>query len=201
MTAKFIVTTVQGEVLTHRVLWVACQRQLKVAKTEENGSWYFFMAAMLMAFMCFEAYINYLGAKLAPELWQNERDTFRKAPYKGTSGKLLKLCELFEVPFPNKGSRPYQSIRILNQLRDLLAHGKLEEFEFTVKHSPDKNPAVIKFNLDDYISAEKAEICIGDVKQLAESLNSAFLDKIGYDLIHSTAFDGILGYSSGNQNI
>lgn len=199
MPTKIVVSTVEGEVLTHGLLWVACQRQLQAAQSCANGSWYFYMTAMLLALMSFEAYVNYLGVKLAPELWDDEKNNFRTPPYKGTGGKLLKLCELHELPFPNKGTRPYQSIRRLNELRDLLAHGKPEEFEFTVKHRAEDNPATIRYELDDYISEEKAVRSIGDVKRLAESLNSAFLAKVGYDLILSSAFSGAIAMSTGSQ--
>lgn len=192
-------TTVEGEVFTHRVLWSACQRQLHVARSEPKGSWYFHLTAMLMGFMTYEAYVNFLGSKLQPELWKEERTTFRTAPYKGTSGKLRKLCELHDVPFPDKGRRPFQSVTTLNALRDLVAHGKPDEFELTVRHAEGSNPALINCSLDDFVSERKAEQNLADLKEMIESLHAAFVAKEGIDLLLPLALDGTLAMSIGHM--
>jgi hypothetical protein len=201
MPKSIIETNVEGEVFTHRILWSTCQRQLRVARNDPNGSWYFYLTAMLMAFMTFEAYINYLGTKLAPDIWKDERNNFRSPPYKGTSGKLLKLCELYNVAFPTKGGRPYQSVVRLNNLRDIIAHGKPDEFEITIRHPVDKNPALIKYNLDEFVSDKKAEQAIADTKELIDKLNGDFLSVVGPDVINSVALDGVLAFSSGNMDM
>jgi hypothetical protein len=197
---SLIETTVQGEVFTHRVLWSAAQRHLRVARNDPNESWYFHLSAMLMGFMAFEAYINFLGTKLAPSLWKEERANFRTPPYKGTMGKLLKLCEMHEIPFPTKGTRPYQSVAVLNDLRDIVAHGKPDEFEFTVRHPADVNPATIKYSLDAYVSEKKAEQSLSDIKSLCDSLHKAFLEKSDIYLIYQSAFDGALAISIGHMS-
>jgi hypothetical protein len=192
-------TSVEGEVFTHRVLWSTCQRHMQVARSEEKGSWYFYLTAMLMGFMTFEAYVNFLGTKLEPELWKEERTAFNTRPYKGTNGKLLKLCELHEVPFPDKGRRPFQTVCRLNELRDIVAHGKPDEFEFTVRHPPEMNPATIKYSLDDYVSAMKAEQAVADLKLLIESLHAQFVARTGADLLLPLAMDGVLASSIGHM--
>ena len=198
---RIIETTVQGEVFTHRVLWSTCQRQLAVARAETRGSWYFHLTAMMMGFMTFESYINFLGTKLAPELWANERSHFRSGQYAGTAGKLLKLCELHGVAFPDKGSRPYQSLTKLKALRDFVAHGKPDEFEMTVSHPEGTNPALIKYTLDDYVSEQQAEETIADVRAQIEALHAAFGAKVGYDIILTNALDGTLAMSSGSMSV
>ena len=154
---------------------------------------------MLMGFMTYEAYVNFLGVKLQPELWENERTTFRTAPYKGTNGKLLKLCELHNIPFPDKDRRPFQSVTTLNSLRDLVAHGKPEEFELKVRHAQGSNPALIKSSLDNFVSGEKAERAIADLKELIESLHAAFVAEEGIDLLLPLALDGSLAMSIGHM--
>lgn len=200
MATLHIKTVIEGEVFTHRVLWYACQRQLCVARSDPKDSRYFYLTAMLMAYMVFEAYINYLGTKLSPDLWEDERNNFRAQPYNGTSGKLLKLCELFDVPFPNKGVRPYQSIALLKQLRDMVVHGKPDEFKKTVKHSAEENPCIIEYKLGEYVSKEKAEQAIADTKQLIDNLNTLFLSVAGSELINESALDGTQGLSIGHMS-
>lgn len=192
-------TTVQGEVFTHRILWSACQRQMHVARGAESGSWYFYLTAMLMGFMTFEAYINFLVSKVEPELWKGERNVFRTAPYKGTFGKLLKLCELHDVPYPDKGRRPYQTVARLNDLRDIVAHGKPETFTFSVRHRKEENPATIMYSLDDYVSDKEAERAVTDVKELIESIHATFVTKVGVDLLLSLPLDGTLAMSTGHM--
>lgn len=199
-TPRIVETTVWGEVFTHRVLWSTCQRQLAVARAEPKGSWYFYLTAMIMGFMTFESYVNFLGTKLEPVLWGDERNNFRSGKYAGTAGKLLKLCEMHEVPFPPKGQRPYQSLMKLKSLRDIVAHGKPDEFELTVTHQVGTNPALIKYTLDDYVSSEYAETTIADVREQIESLHAEFVSKAGSDLIFSNPLDGILATSSGNMS-
>jgi hypothetical protein len=199
LTPAIVETTVQGEVFTHRVIWSACQRLLHVAGSEPKGNWYFYLTAMLMGYMTFEAYVNFLGTKLEPDLWNNERTMFRDPPYKGTNGKLLKLCELHEVPFPDKGRRPFQSIKRLNDLRNIVAHGKPEEFELSVCHPEGSNPALIKYSLDDYVSDAKAEQALSDLKELIESLHASFANRVGFDLLLPSPLDGTLAMSFGHM--
>lgn len=101
------------------------------------------------------------------------------------------------MPFPSKGKRPYQSVRGLNELRDIIAQGKPEQFEITVQHPAIKNPALIKYNLDGYVTPERAEQAIAETKQLVESLNASFLAQFGYDLILPPALEGASAFSSG----
>jgi hypothetical protein len=191
-------TTTQGEAFTHRILWSACQRQLAVARAEERGSWYFHLSAMLMCFMSLEAYVNFLGTKLAPALWADERNTFRTGKYAGTAGKLLKLCEIQNVPFPDKGTRPYQSVAALKKLRDLIAHGKPDEVEMTVTHTEHEEPPFIKYTLESFVSGPQAEQAIADARDLMESLHAQFVARAGSELIQSKALEGMLAMSSGS---
>ena len=198
MATRLLETTMQGEAFTHRILWSACQRQLAVARAETRGSWYFHLTAMLMCFMAFEAYVNFLGTKLAPDLWVDERTNFRTGKYSGTSGKLLKLCEMQGVQFPDKGVRPYQSVATLKRLRDLIAHGKPDEVELTVTHPEGEEPPGITYTLHSFVSEEQAEQTISDVSGLMESLHAQFVARAGSDMIFSRALEGALAMSTGS---
>ena len=63
----------------HRLLWECCLRQSEVAeiaRKDKSGPLYFELSAMLMAYFTYEAYLNFLGERVAPEAWKDERTYF-----------------------------------------------------------------------------------------------------------------------------
>jgi hypothetical protein len=53
-------TRVEGEVFSHRVLWVTAKRMRDQAEAQPRGALYFDMATMLLARLTVEAYCNFL---------------------------------------------------------------------------------------------------------------------------------------------
>jgi hypothetical protein len=51
----------------------------------EKGSAHPFLAASLFAVLAFEAFVNVLGERIAPQVWADERDRFRGKGAKGSS--------------------------------------------------------------------------------------------------------------------
>jgi hypothetical protein len=79
-------TTINGELYTHKLLWKCCIQQVEAADEalkNSDSSFYFELSAMLLAYLTFESYVNFLGDRLAPEIWKSEKDFFNKPPYKG----------------------------------------------------------------------------------------------------------------------
>jgi hypothetical protein len=94
---------------------------------------------MVFAFHTVEAYLNYVGGKLAPEIWPNERKCFSKVPYCGFEGKLRKVMELVGLEWEVEAAkRPLQTILELKNLRDKIAHGKSEKLVGEVLHRNDE---------------------------------------------------------------
>src|SRR3989304_5220155 len=93
-------TRYSGGEYTHRFLWRCVQKQLEAARSGPEGSRYFHLSAMVPGYFVFEAYINYLGETLDKDTWQKEGAFFSKEPYRGTEGKLKKLLELYDLPYP-----------------------------------------------------------------------------------------------------
>jgi hypothetical protein len=48
---------------------------------------------MVFGFQTVEAYLNFVGERLAPEIWDDERNYFRREPYRGWDGKLRKVMD------------------------------------------------------------------------------------------------------------
>ncbi len=128
-------TTYEGKELIHRHLWEIVEAEAKLANEQEQGWRNPTLVAMVFAFHTVEAYLNYVGEQLAPEIWQDERNFFRKEPYRGWDGKLRKVMELVALPWPEPVARPLKTILELKQLRDLIAHGKSEALTGEVVHA------------------------------------------------------------------
>jgi hypothetical protein len=108
---KLAVTKTEGECFTHRVLWRCAEIQYEQARAVEKGSTFFDMAALIMAFFAYEAYINFIGDRVDPEAWSNEKIFFNSSDYKGLEGKLKRIaekCGNFQI---EKGNGPYQTIK------------------------------------------------------------------------------------------
>jgi hypothetical protein len=145
---------------------------MDVARSSEQGSHYFYLTAMTMAYFTFEAYLNHALSCVAPKIFENERAHFSKGKYLGTQGKLKKLCELGGFDLPDTSRRPYQSIRLLQHFRDGVAHGKTHTFESRVKHLIGENPSVVESKFDKFVSAKQATMCLDDTQEYIRWLNS-----------------------------
>jgi hypothetical protein len=119
-----VVVTKRRTVRTYAELWHASECLLKAGADNKKGSaWQFLSSVMLTAFT-FEAYLNHAGAA-----------TFRCWPdidQLPPRSKLQLLCEELGVNFPDGyGARPLQTISVLLNFRNTLAHGRSVEIEAT----------------------------------------------------------------------
>ena len=158
-------TRYSGGEYTHRFLWRCVQKQLEAARSGPEGSRYFHLSAMVPGYFVFEAYINYLGETLDKDTWQKEREFFSKEPYRGTEGKLKKLLELYDLPYPKKSERPFASVIQIGALRDKIVHSKPYKKEFTVLHSVQAPSPEAKRWLEDEVNETQAERAIADLDQ------------------------------------
>src|SRR5216117_468126 len=116
---------IEGEGFTHQILWNSATILLAQPETKSPKDGYFQMAGMVMTYFAYEAYLNSVGYRIDPDAWKNEREFFTKHPYRGTSGKLKRICEKIGIKV-DSDTRPYSTIKELRRLRDYLAHGKPE---------------------------------------------------------------------------
>jgi hypothetical protein len=78
--------------------------------------------------------LNYVGERLAPDVWKDERNNFRREPYRGLEGKIRKVLELVGFPW-QPTTEPLKTILELKSLRDLIAHGKAEKRSGEIVHA------------------------------------------------------------------
>ncbi len=162
--------------LTYRDLWttVETHRRMESKTTDKDERFALRFSTMLLLFFMFEAYLNHLGEKIAPDIWADERNNFNGRNkitgkrYLGPIGK----CEYLQL----RGSLPEDLvmadiavIKELKQFRDLLAHGRTEEetTSYTCQqgdpleiHTPKVWELVNSDLLERSLSAVKAQIIV-----------------------------------------
>jgi hypothetical protein len=194
-------TNINGQLFTHKFLWECCDIHSQAAdkaNAEKTGPIYHELSAMLFAYLSYEAYINFLGEKVAPDAWENERHFFNTDPYRGIAGKLKKICEVCNIKNIGTGKRPYQTIIELCKLRNLLAHGKTDKYEVTIKHQKSKEPRLFRNNLYQAVTSEKMKRAIVDVRQFAELLHRNAALYVQDSFLGDDPFEGIIEHSSGD---
>ncbi len=107
----------------HDVLWSGADHLARRPADDDPQPAVTVMGALMLTHAALEAYLNYVGTRLAPEVWAEEKTTFTATPYRGVLGKLNWLCERLEIA-QDWGVQPWQSLKALDTWRNKLAHGK-----------------------------------------------------------------------------
>ena len=172
---------VAGEGYTHQLIWNSAQLLMSQPETKTPNDGYFRIAGMVMAYFTYEAYLNLIGPHIDPEAWKNEREFFSKSPYRGTDGKLKKVCEKLEIKI-ERGQRPYQTVRELKYLRDFLAHGKLEAYTYEIEVKEGETTDMFRdLSIYEMITREKADRALKDMEAFLEDLRAKMIEKLGED--------------------
>src|SRR5437867_5322104 len=141
--------TVEEEIYTHEYLWRSASVLLQRAENEPHPSYHFLLPALLMSFMAFEAFVNFCGFVLLPESWKEEKRHFKG---KGIEGKLAVIVHKLPA-FPwRKGEPPYQTIKNLEDFRDMVAHGKVFASQYVAERKEDGSHFQFGHAWDEYLS-------------------------------------------------
>jgi hypothetical protein len=196
-----ILTTYEGENYSHRWLWQVVARQIENAEARPAGAMYDDMAAMVFALHAFEAYLNFLGTRLAPDVWSDEQNYFRREPYRGFEGKVRKVFELCRLAEPDRIVRPYRTIWALKGLRDLIAHGKIEAVSQTYAHDVSVEPPFFHGQFDHLVSHAKAMEAKEDTHDVALKLHQAARPQVSDSWFGDRPFDGPVGHATGSSQL
>jgi hypothetical protein len=93
-----------GEEYLHKSAWCVVGRQLKYAEANPRGALYDDLVAMMFGFHCIEGFLNFVGDKIAHDLWKDEKDEFK---HTGIDGKIAAICMRCGLNQPDTGRRPY----------------------------------------------------------------------------------------------
>lgn len=189
-------TAFEGETFPHRLMWKIAEDQAKLASERERDWSEPALVAMTFAFHTVEAYMNFLGSRLAPEIWEDEENSFRKEPYRGWKGKLRKVMELVGLPWL-EAERPLKTILELKELRDRIAHGKPEKLAREILHPQDTEAPLLASELRSmFTPKEKLTGAMHDVKQFVEQIHTLAAPNIKDEWFGSEALRGPQSYSS-----
>lgn len=199
-------TTSTGQTLPHRFLWDIVEEQAKLASEREHGWSKPALVAMVFGFHTVEAYTNFVGASLAPEIWRDERNYFRKEPYRGWDGKLRKVMELVEMPWPEPEliERPLKTILELRELRDLIAHPKPEKLTSETLHvEGTEAPFPVSSLRSKFTPKDKVTRAVSDVELFLNQIHRLAAPKVKVNDIWfgSDALRGPDEYSSGTTTL
>ncbi len=163
---------IAGECYTQQHLWNTTKLLLTQPETRTPKDGYFQTAGMLMAYLTFEAYLNLIGPKIDRVAWKDERKFFNKGPYRGTPGKLKRICEKSNIQL-DASKRPYRTIRELKRLRDFLAHGKVQSYGYSVHAKEGQQPNLFR-GLDIYkmVTRKTADRALQDTEEFIEFLHA-----------------------------
>ncbi len=104
-----LIEETEGEEHLHKDVWRVLQRQIEYA--EAKGALYDGLIAMVFAFHTIDGYLNYLGERITPDLWGDEKVVFKE---NDVTDKLA-LCKRCSLAAPDYGKRPYGTVSKLKK--------------------------------------------------------------------------------------
>lgn len=187
---------VEEEIYTHEYLWRSSTVLLDRSRTEAQASYHLLLPALLMAFLAFEAFINFCGFVRCPDLWRDEKKHFKG---KGLEGKI----EVIVGALPDfrwcKGQRPYQTIRTLEAFRSAVAHGKVIASQYIAEAQEGGGHFSFSHVWDNYISPSAVEAARTDIKAFSQSLVLALRKVSEHPHLNFDAFEGSLASGSASS--
>lgn len=179
------------EAYNHRILWGAADRNLSLATSQNEDAKFFALGAMFLFFAAFEGYLNWLGTRIAPEVWEDERQFFSRSPFQGPLGKYIFLAKILHLPNPDSSNGPLQTAHDLYKLRNMVAHPKAEAGEKQVKFRDGCLPPRYKSELEKKVSPDAATRAKDHLEKLAEQLHREAKNIHSSDIHESNAFGPI----------
>ena len=190
MKAPTLVEDSESREYLHRTVWRVVIRQIEYAEANPTGALYDYLVAMVFALHSIEGYINFLGERVAPELWEDERATFKGA---SLTEKLKVVCERCGIGAPPKGKRPYSTVLELKGLRDKIVHPKTQTIKRSIGFDADHPPPLFAESLlATLVSPQKALRARDDVKRIVHELHNAAVAKFPNLGLGDDPLEGIL---------
>lgn len=182
------------EVYNHYILWNTALKNLSLATPESKDAKFYALGTMLLSFFAFEGYLNWLGSKIAYDVWNEEKQFFSREPFIGTLGKYRFLAMLLRLPSPNAASSFFQTATLLSELRDSAVHPKPEFGSRIVKFSGNHYPPHYQGSLEKAVSPELAVRAKEHLEALAEELHREACAAYPGVINSTNAFGPLYGY-------
>lgn len=201
---KRVITKYEGISYTHRLLWRIAEEQAGLAREREREWVNFSIVSVTFAFHAVEAYVNFAGEHLAPDWWADERNSFRKEPYRGWRGKLRKVLELTTGPWEDT-ARPLKTVLELQDMRDSIAHGRAERFSDTAIHDgpmDDSFPWMPNPRIRAMVCPKgRVDVVLADSKALLERMHPAVAAVVNDPFFKASAVGGPDAWTSWSKTV
>ena len=184
---------VQEEIFTHEYLW---RSSTEILDKSEGESPYTLIPDLLMAFLAYEAFVNFLGHVLAPELWVDEKTNFKSKGLEGRLGAVVARLPNYQW---NKGANPYQAVKRLEDFRDMVAHGKVIASEYVAAQKDDGTHFRYQHPWDEYLSLTAVVSARNSIKEFSQSLLNATRQISDEPHLICDAYDGSLAHASSSS--
>jgi hypothetical protein len=188
---------VDEEIYTHEILWRSSSNLLLQAEADEEKAHYFLMPALLISFLAFEAFVNFCGHVLLPNLWKEEKKNFQGKGLEGKLGAVLKRLPAFRWA---KDSPPYQTIKNLEAFRHMVAHGKVVASAYVAEQKDDGRHFRFEHAWDEYLSLEAVISARNEIKAFSESVLLEARKASDHPHLVFPAYEGPLASGSGISN-
>ena len=181
---------VEEEMYSHEHLWRSSSYLLNTSIERELESHHLLLPALLMAYMAYEAFVNFAGYAVLPDLWADERENFKG---QGTEGKLKRIVA--EIPqFKwTKGQKPYQAVKRLEDFRNMVAHGKVLASDYVVPALPNGTHIRFSHAWDSYLTFAAVKDSRAAIEQFCQSLVLELRNICEHPHLIHDAFQGSLG--------
>jgi hypothetical protein len=153
-----------GEVRAFWHLMHGAKVLLGMANKQEDGSYYTIMGGLVLTAFGFEAYLNHVGETLI-QFWEDiEKIKVR--------GKYSVLCKVLHIK-PDYSSRPHQTLTVLFDFRNSIAHGRTE----TIDKIDDVDSSLPFYNLmpktkwEEFCTLDNAQRAYDDTKKIITELH------------------------------
>lgn len=187
---------IDEEIYTHEYLWRSASKLLEHAEVQGEAPPYLLLPALLVSYMAFEAFVNFCGFILLPELWKDEKKHFKG---KGIDGKIEEIVKKLPTFEWEKGEPPYQRIKNLENFRDIVSHGKVVATQYVTEQKEDGSHFQFKHSWDAYLSVHAVNAARVDIKSFSQSLLIVLRQHSDHPHLIFDAFEGCLASGSGKS--
>jgi hypothetical protein len=178
---------VDEELYSHESLWRSSTALASRLGEDVDDSHHLTIPALLMAFLAYEAFVNFAGHVVLPCLWADERKSFKG---KGIEGKLSAIVGALPSFNWKKGEPPYQNVHQLETFRDLVAHGKVVVTRYKTIQQRDGSHFRFEHTWDEYLSEASVLEARRDVQAFCQSLVVALRQVSDHPHLLFNVFEG-----------
>lgn len=190
--------SVKEEIYTHEYLWRSSTALARRLDIEADDQHHLLLPTLLTTFMAYEAFINFSGFVVLPDLWSDEKTNFKG---KTLEDKVKAIAAALPKFVWQKVTRPYKTVGQLSKFRDLVAHGKVQVKQYIAAQQPDGSHFQFEHAWDEHLTCEAVLAARADVKAFCQELLEAMRCHSDHPHLVFDAFDGSLASGESSSNV